>query len=74
MTSLKVGLKPSYTADGQERPNWEDGLVECLNDPDRNGVFKITNTSQKFVIKQTRGSEVKTQEFDLSGLVLEPKQ
>ena len=67
-------MQPSYNADGTQKPLGE-GLSECIEDrEDRNGVFKITNTSQKFVIKQTRGSEVKTQEFDLSGLVLEPKQ
>ena len=66
-------MQPSYNADGTQKPLGE-GLSECVEDRDRNGVFKITNTSQKFVIKQTRGSEVKTQEFDLSGLVLEPKQ
>lgn len=61
-TSLKVGLVPS--ASGMD-------LVECIDDTDRNGVFKVSNTSQKLKIVQTDGEHVNTQTFDLSGLTLE---
>ena len=39
-TSVKVGLDPSAGS----------GLVEIINDPDKNGVFRISSTSQKFKI------------------------
>ena len=61
VTSLKVGLDPSYAG----------GLVEVINDPDHNGVFKIHDTSQKFKVVQTKGDEVHTQTFNLSGLTLD---
>lgn len=54
--SVKVGLVPSQGT----------GLVELINDPDKNGVFKITSTSQKF--KVVSGDKQNT--YDLSGLVL----
>lgn len=60
ITSLKVGLEPSTGT----------GLVEAIDDPDRNGVFKIDNVGQKFVIVQS-GNGKRTQRFDLSGLTLE---
>lgn len=61
-TKLYVGLNPSEGS----------GMIECIDDPDRNGVFKITDPSkQKLVIKSTgEGYGAKRQEFDLSGLVL----
>ena len=47
-------------------------LVECLDDPDRNGVFKITDKdNQVLKIVQSGGGRVCVQEFDLSGLTLE---
>lgn len=61
VTSLKVGLDPSYAG----------GLVEVINDPDHNGVFRIHDTSQKFKVVQTKGDEVHTQTFNLSGLILD---
>lgn len=61
VTSLKVGLDPSYAG----------GLVEVINDPDHNGVFRIHDTSQKFKVVQTKGDEVHTQTFNLSGLTLD---
>lgn len=64
ITSVKVGLDPS--AIGMD-------LVETINDPDRNGVFRVTSTSQKFKIVQSDGTHTKTQVFDLSGLTLEAK-
>ena len=58
-TSVQVGLDPSAGS----------GLVEVIDDPDKNGVFKITNKDgQKFVIVSTNGTETKRQEFDLSAL------
>ena len=61
-TSLKVGLEPSEGT----------GLVECFDDPDRNGVFKITNIAeQELVIIQSDGLHKNAQYFDLSGLTLE---
>lgn len=61
VTSLKVGLDPSYSG----------GLVEVINDPDHNGVFRIHDTNQKFKVVQTKGDEVHTQTFNLSGLTLD---
>lgn len=61
-TSVKVGLEPSYG----------NGLVEIINDPDKNGAFKVTDKDeQKFVVVQSDGTKTKRQEFSLSGLVLE---
>ena len=61
-TKLYVGLNPSEGS----------GLIECIEDTDRNGVFKITDpATQKLIIKQTgEGYGTKKQEFDLSGLIL----
>ena len=43
-TDVKVGLSPSAGT----------GLVSIINDPDKNGVFKITDTKkQKFIIETT---------------------
>ena len=61
MTSVKVGLDPSEGT----------GLVEIIDDPDGNGVFKITDKdTQLFVIEATDGKNVRRQEYDLSGLTL----
>lgn len=60
-TSLKVGLEPSLGT----------GLVEAINDPDHNGVFKILNNSQNFLVVTSDGTHTLTQTFDLSGLTLE---
>lgn len=61
-TSVMVGLDPSEGS----------GLVEIINDPDKNGAFKITNKdTQKFKVVQTVGEKTLTQTFDLSGLTLE---
>ncbi len=59
-TSVKVGLDPSQSS----------GLVEIIDDPDKNGAFKITTTTQKFKVVTTVGTDTKTQVFDLSELVL----
>lgn len=66
-TSVLVGIEPSESSD----------LVELIDDPDKNGVFKITDKStQKFkVVQSTKGSDGSTytnvQTFDLSGLTCE---
>ena len=61
-TSLKVGMVPSMGA----------GFQECLSDPDRDGVMKVTDKDiQKFVIITANSNESKTQTYDLSNLVFE---
>lgn len=62
---LWVGLTPSAGT----------GLIECFSDPDRNGVFKLTDiTKQKFNLVQGADGYGNTrQEYDLSGLTLTPK-
>ena len=61
-TSVKVGLEPSYGT----------GLVEIINDPDKNGVFKIADKDAqlvKVICKNATTETVKT--YSLNGLVLE---
>lgn len=62
-TSLKVGIIPSQGT----------GMVECFDDPDRNGYFKVTDKdAQQIVIRQADGDgNVTKQTFDISGLTLE---
>lgn len=61
-TSVKVGLEPSEGS----------GLVEIIDDPDKDGVFKITDKdAQKFVVVQSDGLYTKKQTYDLSELTLE---
>lgn len=61
-TSVKVGLDPSQ----------ESGLVELLGDPDKNGVFKITDKdTQVFKIVATNGTNESTFTLDLSELEVE---
>ena len=62
VTSLQVGLQPSQGA----------GLIECIDDTDRNGVFKITDKdTQELLFIQSDGTNRSVQVFDLSGLTLE---
>lgn len=62
-TSLKVGLKPSLS--GMD-------LVECIDDTDRNGVFKVTpELKQKLFIVSSNDEHTTKQIFDLSGLTFE---
>lgn len=62
-TSIKVGMNPSEGT----------GLVEIINDPDRNGAFKVTDKdTQKFVIQVTKNGTTTTKEYTLSGLVMGP--
>lgn len=52
-------------------PSVSSGLVEILTDPDKNGVFKVTNKdTQKFVVVATNGVFTERQEYDLRGLQL----
>ena len=61
-TSVKVGLNPSEGS----------GLVEIIDDPDRNGAFKITNKdTQKFMVVVSDGVNTLEQEYDLNKLVCE---
>ena len=60
-SSVKVGLDPSYGG----------GLVEIIDDPDKNGAFKITDKDNqvfKIVSVDAETGETNTQTFDLSGL------
>lgn len=60
-TSVKVGLDPSQSS----------GLVEIIDDPDKNGAFKITDKdTQVFKVVTTANGQTKTQTFDLSELDL----
>lgn len=60
-SSVKVGMDPSQSS----------GLVEIINDPDKNGVFKVTDKDTqvfKIVSTDAETGEINTQTFDLSGL------
>lgn len=60
-SSVMVGMDPSYG----------DGLVELIDDPDKNGAFKVTETTQKFVVQTTtKSGTVATKQYDLSGITL----
>lgn len=61
VTSLKVGIK-----DGTP-------LVECINDPDRNGVFRIKSPNNVFIVQQSDGVNTRTDEYPFTGTTLEPK-
>jgi len=62
-TSVKVGMDPSHGS----------GLVEIINDPDKDGAWKITDKDvQKFKCVTTDGTNTLTQTYDLSNLVLDP--
>lgn len=64
-TSVRVGLEPSEGS----------GLVEIIDDPDKNGAFKVTDKdTQKFKVVTTDGTNTNTQTFDLSGLTCEAEQ
>ena len=61
-TSLKVGLEPSAGT----------GLVEAIQDTDRNGVFKITSKNvQKFKVIVSNSAHATVQTYDLTGLTLQ---
>lgn len=64
-TSVLVGLEPSAGS----------GLVELINDPDKNGVFKISDKdTQKFVVIQSDGVFKLKQTYDLSELVVQGEE
>ena len=49
-----------------------NGLVEAINDPDHNGVFKVSNkATQDFVVVLDGESGIQYQRYDLSGLTLD---
>ena len=57
-----VGLDPSYGS----------GLVDVINDPDKNGVWKITDKdAQRFIVKVTKGTDQRVKSYNLSGLTLQ---
>lgn len=59
--SVMVGLDPSVSS----------GLVDIKDDPDHNGVFKITDkNAQVLVIEAKIGNITVRKTFDLSGLTL----
>lgn len=58
--SIMVGMEPSVSS----------GMANVLPDPDRNGVFKVTNKIQYFKIVVDYGSHAETYLYDLSGLTL----
>ena len=61
-TSVMVGMDPSEGS----------GLVEIIDDPDLNGVFKVTNKdTQEFVVRTTDGTEIREDRYDLTGLTVE---
>ncbi len=61
-SSVKVGLVPSVS--GMD-------LVEVLTDDDKNGVFKISNTSQIFRVEAHKGASTVTVDYSLKGLTLD---
>lgn len=70
LTSVKIGLRPTYKSGSLVDD--DSGLVEAINDPDKNGVFRIVDEStQKLKIVTTDGVSTHTQVFDLSGLTLQ---
>lgn len=61
-TSVKVGLDPSAGT----------GLVEIIDDPDKNGVFKISDKdNQVFKIVSSSEGHKTTKTYSLKGLVLD---
>ena len=61
-TSVKVGLTPTAGS----------GLVEIIEDPDKNGICKVTDKAQQlFTIVSTKGGVTKTKAYNLTDLVLE---
>lgn len=62
-TSVKVGLDPSSI--GMD-------LAELINDPDKNGVFRVTDKyNQILKIVYTDGTTTDTKSYSLRDLVLE---
>ena len=47
-------------------------MTECINDRDRNGVFRILSPDNVFVIEQSDGTNTRRDEYVLSGVTLLP--
>ena len=61
-TSLKVGLEPSAGS----------GMVEAIDDNDRNGIFKISSkNTQKLKLVVSNNQHATVQTYDLSGLTVQ---
>lgn len=59
--SVQVGMVPSHG----------DGLVEIIDDPDKDGAFKVTDKDEQvFRVVATNGVETVTKDYALSGLTL----
>ena len=73
-TSVKVGLRPTYGGPGGTTPIDDDsGLVDIIDDPDKNGIFMINDKdTQIFKVVVTDGLNTVTKEYDLSGLTCNP--
>lgn len=41
-------------------------MTECINDPDRNGVFRILRSNNVFVIEQSDGVNTLRTEYQLN--------
>lgn len=60
---VMVGLNPSQGS----------GLVDITDDPDKNGVFKITDpNNQAFKVQLIKGENISEYTFTLSGLTMTP--
>ena len=73
-----LALKFSGFAEGADHvyvgltPSVSSGLVDILPDPDKNGVFKITDKEhQRFTVKTVKGNQHTTVYYSLKGLTLE---
>ena len=64
-TSLLVGMTPSAGS----------GLVEAINDPDANGIFKVTDKNKQMLtfIQSDGAGKSTAQYYDLSGLTFAPQ-
>ena len=73
MTSVKVGLRPTYGGPGGTTPIDDDsGLVEISDDEDKNFAAYINDKdTQKLIIVATDGTATLRKEYDLSMLVCE---
>ena len=61
LDECKVGMNPSVSS----------GLVSIMNDPDKDGVFKVSNKNeQEFVLEIEKDGKKKLFSYDLSGLTL----
>jgi len=61
-TKVLVGLEPSVSS----------GLADLIPDPDKNGIFKISDKGeQKLVVISYNGDHATVKRYDLSGLTLQ---